>query len=147
MACYIKIMFTVVALSLLAMAVAQAGDVVVIVNPASSISKATSGEIEKVFMGKSSSVNDTKVVPVDQSSKSQARVDFSDKILGKTVKKVTNFWKKQVFSGKGEPPKRLEDDAKVIAFVAENKNAIGYISADALSDKVKSVSVDGKEKW
>ncbi|MCP4703209.1 MAG: phosphate ABC transporter substrate-binding protein [candidate division Zixibacteria bacterium] len=142
-----RLIFTVLALCLMAMAVAQAGEIVVIVNPASSISKATSGEIEKVFMGKSSSVEGTKVVPVDQKSKSPARADFSDKILGKTVKKVTNFWKKQVFSGKGEPPKRFEDDAKVIAYVAENKNAIGYVSADALSDKVKSISVDGKKKW
>jgi len=143
----IKLISACAVICLMSMALATAGEVVVIVNPASSVSKATSGEIEKVFMGKTSSISGKAVSPVDQKAKSTARADFSDKILGKAVKKVTDFWKKQVFSGKGQPPKQLADDAKVIAWVAENEDAIGYVSADAVSSKVKVVSVDGKEEW
>lgn len=136
-----------IALCILMSAVVQAGNIVVIVNPASAISKATASEISKLFMGKSTAVNKEKVVPVDQAAETQARIDFCDKILGRTVKKVLDYWKKRVFSGKGNPPGMLSDDKKVIAHVAETPNAIGYISAGALNDKVKAVSVDGKVEW
>ncbi|MCP4685326.1 MAG: phosphate ABC transporter substrate-binding protein [bacterium] len=129
-----------------AMAV-QAGNVVVIVNPASSISETTASEVSKVFMGKSGSVGGADVAAVDQAPGSQARIDFSEKILGRSVKKVTDYWKKRTFSGKGEAPQQVANDAKVIAFVADNPGAIGYVSAGAVTDKVKTVTVDGKTEW
>ncbi len=128
-------------------ALAQAGNVVVIVNPASSVAEATAAEISKVFMGKANAVGGTAVVAVDQSGDAEARADFCDKIMGRTVKKVTDYWKKRVFAGKGEPPDEVGADAKVIAHVAANPDAIGYVSAGALTDKVKAIAVDGKVEW
>ena len=49
---------------------------------------------------------------------------------------VANYWQRQIFSGRGTPPPIKESDAEVIAFVAANPGAIGYVSADA------EVSVD-----
>ncbi len=126
---------------------AQSGNVVVIVNSASGITEATAAEVSKVFMGKSSSISGTNVTPVDQETTSEVRTDFSDKILGRTVKKVTNYWKKRVFSGKGEAPAELANDAKVLAHVAETPGAIGYVAAGSLNDSVQAISVDGKVEW
>ena len=128
-------------------AVSQAGNVVVIVNLGSGIAEATAAEISKVFMGKSTSISGEKVEAVDQVAESESRADFSEKILGRSVKKVTDYWKKRVFSGKGEPLKQLDNDAKVIAFVSENPGSIGYIASGSLNDKVKAIKVDGKIEW
>ncbi|MCP4581176.1 MAG: phosphate ABC transporter substrate-binding protein [candidate division Zixibacteria bacterium] len=132
---------------LLFSAAANAGNIVVIVNTSSDLSSATAGEVSKVFMGKASAISGTSVEAVDQVTSSKARIDFSEKILGRSVRKVTNYWKKRVFAGKGEPPKELANDAKVIAHVQSTAGAIGYISAESLSDAVKAVEVDGKTEW
>ncbi|MBU0984413.1 MAG: phosphate ABC transporter substrate-binding protein [candidate division Zixibacteria bacterium] len=125
----------------------QAGNIVVIVNPSSGLTEATASDISSVFMGKSSTIGSERVAPIDQSADAQPRIDFSDKILGRTVKKVTDYWAKRVFSGKGEPPTELANDAKVIAHVAETPGAIGYVSAGSLTDAVKALTVDGKKEW
>lgn len=125
----------------------QAGNIVVVVNSASTISKVTASELSKLFMGKSKTVAGEKAVPINQDVESQPRADFSDKILGRTVKKIVDYWKKRIFSGKGKAPKEVFDDAKVIAYVSENSNALGYISASSLTDKVKAIPVDGKVEW
>ncbi len=128
-------------------AVAQAGNVVVIVNPASSISETTASDVSRVFMGKTASIGGANVAAVDQAPDSQARIDFSEKILGRSVRKVTDYWKKRTFSGKGEAPRQEVNDAKVVAYVADNPGAIGYISAGSVTDKVKPITVDGKTEW
>jgi ABC-type phosphate transport system substrate-binding protein len=127
--------------------VASAGNIVVVVNPSNSLSSATADEISKVFRGKTSSVAGASVEPVDQSPDAQARIDFSEKILGRSVNKVVDYWQKRVFAGKGDPPKSVDNDANVIAFVKGNPNAIGYISAGSVSGDVKVIEVDGKKEW
>lgn len=140
------IMYGLILCLVLAVAV-RAGEVVIIVNPTSGISASTADDISKIFRGKSTSVGGNNIEPIDQNDDSPARADFSDKILGRSVDKMVEYWKKQVFSGKGEPPKSVKSDAEVIAYVSDNPNAIGYISAGSLTDKVKAVTVDGKVKW
>jgi ABC-type phosphate transport system substrate-binding protein len=125
----------------------MAGNIVVVVNPASDLLEVTASAISKVFMGKSSKVADSKVSPIDQSSDQPARIGFSKKILGRSVAKVEKYWKKIILSGKGQPPQSVSGDDEVIAFVMKNKNAIGYISSDKVTDEVKVLKVDGQKEW
>lgn len=124
-----------------------AGNVVVIVNTASSITNVTASGIAKVFMGKSSSLEGEKVKAVDLEESSEVRNSFSEKILGRSVAKITKLWKKKVFSGKGTPPKIMSNDNEVIAYVAGNPNGIGYIDASKVTDKVKVITIDGQKEW
>jgi hypothetical protein len=53
-------------------------------------------------------------------------------------------------SGSAQPPKVLKTERVVIAFVAENTNAIGFVllrhleSANEISEQFKILTVDGK---
>ena len=124
-----------------------AGNVVVIVNAASSIANVTASDVAKVFMGKSSSLEGEKVKAVDLGEDSDVRTNFSEKILGRSVSKIVAIWKKKVFSGKGTPPKTMNNDNEVLAYVAGNANGIGYIDASKVTDKVKVITVDGQKEW
>jgi len=42
-----------------------------------------------------------------------------------------------VFSGEGQPPKKIADDAEVMALVRANPNVIGYVDAAAVNGSVK----------
>jgi ABC-type phosphate transport system substrate-binding protein len=46
-----------------------------------------------------------------------------------------------VFSGKGLMPKAVASDSDVAAYVAKTKGAIGYVSADADTNGVKTLEV------
>ena len=60
--------------------------------------------------------------------------------MGKSGSQYKAFWSKLVFTGKGKPPKEMSGDAAVIAAVSANPDAIGYVSASAVTDAVKVIA-------
>jgi ABC-type phosphate transport system substrate-binding protein len=52
-------------------------------------------------------------------------------VLGRDVATMKNYWQQSLFSGRGVPPIEQPSDEQVLSFVAQNQNAIGYVSADA----------------
>ena len=63
---------------------------------------------------------------------------FIKEVVKKTSSQFTTFWKRAIFTGKGTPPKDFGDDATLVKFVAETPGAIGFVSAAAAKDGVKS---------
>ena len=69
-------------------------------------------------------------MPVDQSGTSPVRSAFSEGVLGQPVAQVVQYWQKQMFSAaRLTPPPVKATDAEVIAFVAKNAGAVGYVAA------------------
>jgi hypothetical protein len=63
-------------------------------------------------------------------------------VHGKSVTAIKTYWQQQVFSGRDVPPVERPGDAEVVAYVRENVNAIGYVSAGApLARGVKAVTI------
>lgn len=115
----------------------------IIINISNSTSSLSRTDISAFLLKKKTKwADNTKVAPVDLSSKSSVRGDFSKAIHKKSTSQVRAFWQQSVFSGKATPPREMKDDAAVIAFVKSNKGAIGYISASTAADGVKVISVN-----
>jgi len=115
-------------------------DVAVIVNPNNSdtLDKDT---ISRLFLNKAKAFpNGTKSVPYALSEGNAIADEFNGKVLNKTAAQLTAFWSKLVFTGKGQPPKALSNDAEVIAAVAEDAEAIGYVDASSVNDSVRVVA-------
>ena len=114
-------------------------EIAVIINPANS-STLDQNEIKKIYLGKSKSFsNGTKVNPANQEGNAVAD-EFNDKLLGKSGSQLNAYWSKLIFTGKGTPPKKLNNDQAVIDFVAANADAIGYIASDKVTGAVKVVA-------
>lgn len=114
-------------------------DVAVIVNPTNG-NAIDEGTIKKIYLGKAKSFDDgTKVNPVNQDGNSVSD-EFNDKVVGKSSSQLNAYWSKLVFTGKGTPPEKLANDQAVIDFVSANGDAIGYIDASKVTDKVKVVA-------
>jgi ABC-type phosphate transport system substrate-binding protein len=108
----------------------QAGDIVVIVNPAAkSISKE---QIADLYLGRSGGLT-----PVDQPVGSAIYVEFYKKATGRDIAQVKAIWSRILFTGRGLPPKQLPDSAAVKQAVAANPNAVGYIEKSAVDASVK----------
>ncbi len=130
----------VMALALGAVMAAEA-DIDVIVNSAYTVSKASQGDIAKVFLAKASALpGGGMLVPVDQSDSSAARTTFYSKVTGKNASQLNAYWSKLIFTGQGQPPKAVGGDADVAALVAKNPSMIGYIHSGSKVSGVKVIA-------
>jgi ABC-type phosphate transport system substrate-binding protein len=121
-------------------ALSAQAEFVVIVNPKNPAASMSADQVSQLFLGRASSFpGGGAATPVDQKEGSALRDEFYAKVADKNPGQVKAFWAKQMFSGKGQPPKELASSAEVKKAVAADPNAIGYIEKGALDGTVKSV--------
>jgi ABC-type phosphate transport system substrate-binding protein len=117
-----------------------AGDVVVIVNQSVSETTLSKQDVGNIYLGKKSSWSDgSKIKFVVLTGDTHA--SFLKSYVGKSESQFNTFWKKQVFTGKGSPPKELDSDQAMVEFVAQTAGAIGYVSAGTDVSKVKTITI------
>ncbi|WP_028628325.1 hypothetical protein [Metapseudomonas resinovorans] len=123
-------------IALLASALATAStlaqaEVVVILNASASASPSQS-DVANIFLGK-----DTSLKGIDQKGWSPTKEKFYSAVTSKNESQLKSYWSGLVFTGKGQPLRSVANDAAVVALVAEESNAIGYVDRSAVNDKVK----------
>jgi len=107
-------------------------DIAVIASSGSATSSLSAKDVKKIFLGKS-----TAMTPVDQADGSATRNTFYEKAANKNESQMKAYWSKMIFSGKATPPEIATDDAAVKAWVASNKNGVGYIDSGSVDGSVK----------
>jgi ABC-type phosphate transport system substrate-binding protein len=108
-------------------------------NPVSSLSK---DKVNKLFLKKTSKWDDgTKVLPVNYSSSSRIRTNFSKSIHGKPVASIKAYWQQKIFTGRGVPPVEKDTNREVLNYVKANPGAIGYVSTSVNVKGVKVVNI------
>ncbi|MDP5032954.1 phosphate ABC transporter substrate-binding protein [Paraglaciecola sp.] len=117
-------------------------ETVIIVNP-NNDSVIDAKVAQRIFLGKEGKFSNGKeAIPVNQIADSPSRTDFDTTVLGRSSAQVSAYWSKLVFTGKGIPPKEVQNDAEVIALVADNQDAIGYVDSAAVTGNVKAIPLN-----
>lgn len=102
----------------------------VIVNAANPVSVMTKAQISNLFLKKTTTwENGRKVLPVDQADSASVRKSFSNLVHGRNAQVVLSYWQQQIFSGRGVPPVEKSSDHEVLAYVQQNADAVGYVTA------------------
>jgi hypothetical protein len=105
---------------------------------ASDISK---DDLRDVFTGNATALKDgSKVVPILLKD-GAAHEEFLKAYIGKGDTAYRAGWRSLVFSGQASMPKNLDGDAAMVAFVAHNAGAIGYIDKATPHEGVKVLEV------
>ncbi len=124
----------------LVVATALNAEIAVVVNSANN-AKLSKDDIERIYLGK------TKLFPggqeadvVGQKVGTGITDEFTRKALNKSANQYKVYWSKRIFTGKGNAPKPMENDAEVIEYVVNNSNAIGYVDASKVNDSVKVIA-------
>lgn len=113
--------------------------VVVVVHP-SNTADISRDDINRLYTGRASSFpGGSQAVPINLVDSNSARNNFDDKVLGRSSSQIKAHWSKLVFTGKGSPPKEVNNDAEVLDLVANNPNIIGYVSKGADTSNVRTV--------
>lgn len=105
----------------------------------SSTNKAGLEELKQMFSGAKTSWDNGNKVQIADQADSDVGKKFYDKFIGKSAVQVRSQWMKLVLSGQGSAPVKCSDDAAVKKAVAENPNAVGYISSGAVDATVKEI--------
>lgn len=104
----------------------------VVVNAANPVSTISRDELSRLFLKKVTTWSSGRPVQlVDQAEASPVRREFTKAVHRKEISSVKGYWQTMIFAGRAIPPSEKQSDADVIAFVAANPNAIGYVSAGA----------------
>lgn len=106
-------------------------DITFIGNKALGMNTLPLNDLKSIFLNDKTALSNGKDVQPVLSDDKKVHQIFLKEIVRKTPSSYRIFWKKLVFSGEAEMPVSLANDAAVIEFVKNNKNAIGYISTSA----------------
>jgi hypothetical protein len=99
-----------------------------------------SGDLQAVFLLDKDSLGGSHVEPV-LAKGGAAHEAFLKTYLGKNDSTLQAFYRSLVFTGKASMPKSVANDAEVVSYVAKTKGAVGYVSAVATTDGVKTLEV------
>jgi ABC-type phosphate transport system substrate-binding protein len=109
---------------------------VVIANPAAG-DAISDAQAKKLFLGKLKKLpNGTKPVVVEYNDGIAIRTDFHGAVTGKSDSQLQAYWSKLVFTGKANPPKTVGSSAAVLAEVASNPAAVGYVDESEVTGSV-----------
>ena len=101
-------------------------------------------DIKRIFLGRKTRwVNDEKILFVVFAEK-ETYTTFLKEYVGKTVFQYKNYWKKQVFTGKGRMPKAFKTSDEVIKYVSSTEGAISFTMSQDVpdDDSVKIIVIE-----
>lgn len=126
-------------LSLTLFASAAQGSIAIIVHNKSELQSLSIHEIQRIYLGKMRHLQSgDPIEPVINDSDS-AKDEFLQTIVAKSWKQFQSYWHVMVFTGKGQPPKELQNDQEVKKWVSENLNGIGYIQSESVDKSIRSI--------
>lgn len=132
--------FTILIISLLLISPFVSAELAVIVHP-DNTSVIDKKNINRIFMGKIREFSDgSAIIPIIQSKEVTLTEEFNEKIIKKSAKQIKAYWAKALFTGKGTPPKEVDNDLAMIKLIASNPNLIGYIDSSNKTDDVKIIA-------
>lgn len=123
-----------------------ADTVVVVVSPENPVTEMPRLHLSDLYMGRTSSFpNGESAEPIDQEPGSRVRQAFYETYLGRSLSEIKAHWSKAVFTGRGRPPRGVDNGEEMKEFLAGNPEAIGYIDRSLVDESVRVVRVTGME--
>src|ERR1035438_1624569 len=136
-----RILLVAAGLTVFASVNALAGDVKVIANSSVKVDTISAAELKRVFLEEKISLGDgTHVEPVLEKD-GPVHEAFLQEYLGISEDDLHMHYRALVFTGRGFTPKVLGSDAEVVAYVAQTRGAIGYVSSAASAEGVKTITI------
>ena len=137
---YLRFIAVIAVVALCASLQARASDVKVIANNSVTASSISVSDLKDVFLLDKDSVGGGHVEPVLQNAGATHEA-FLKEYLGKSNAVLQAYYRSLVFTGKASMPKVTAADAEAVAYVSKTKGAVGYVSAAASTEGVKTLQV------
>lgn len=118
----------------LALPCTASADILVVSHSQSPIASLSREEAINIYMGRFRRLPDgTSVHPLDQADSSPARRVFYRQLLNKSLEEINAYWARLLFSGRTTPPAQSRDLEELLARLARDPGAIGYIDRSQMT--------------
>lgn len=123
-----------------------AGDVKVVANRSVRADAISLSDLRSVFLLQRRTLRDGSVVsPVLQKS-GPTHEAFLRQYLDRDDEEMQTYYQGLVFTVKGSMPKELHSDDQVVAYVAQTRGAIGYVSSATAAPNVKVLEIASEHR-
>lgn len=117
-------------------------EMVVVVSEKNPLATLTENQVADIFLGRTGYFpGGGPATPIDQSDDSPNRAEFYRTITGKSPAQLKAYWSKQIFTGRGQPPREIGDDAAVKKLLVARPDMIGYIDSGAQDPRLKVIRI------
>lgn len=113
-------------------------DILVVVSEKSSIQNLKRHEVKRIFLDKTRIVHSGEKIQVVEGVSENVKNEFYSLLANKTKSQLRSYWARQIFTGKGRPPRKIKQD-KLVEYLAQNPNAISYISTEQMNDALRVI--------
>jgi len=115
---------------------------VLVVSAHNPVDSLTQSQVADICLARSSTFpNGGDAVPIDQSDSAPTRATFYEDISGKSAAQLKGYWSTLIFTGRGGPPRAVNDAASVKKTLSEMPTTVGYMDDTAVDASVKVVLV------
>ncbi len=116
------------------------GSDLVIITASDNVEELKVEDIARIYLGKVSRYpSGAEVVPLDLDPSDPSYIRFARLVLKKTPTQLKAYWAKRIFTGKGKPPRILQNREELRALVASHKRYLSYIDSDDADNSVRWV--------
>lgn len=122
-------------------AAASPPDIVIVANKDGLVSSLSKADVKRLYTGRMTRIEGTKMVPINQPLDSTITIDFLSAYVGMSVEEFREYWVSQQVRGEGAAPMIQRSADAVKAVVAQVPGAVGYVRKKDLDDTVKAVEV------
>ena len=113
----------------------------IIAHPDLPQNKVSSSMIRKIYLGKTSKWEDgSSIFPTILNGGKNHKL-FLKKYTRKSPLQFNTFWKRSIFTGKGQPFKKCTSDSEVVEFIATHPGSIGYIDSESSHEGTEVLNI------
>lgn len=102
----------------------------------------TQTELKNIYLGKKDKWSDNQKVVCTTLNPGPCFADFIKQYVKISDLQYQNYWKKQIFTGTGQPPRGFDSEADLVDYVSKTTGAIGYSCSQPDTGKVKIMTVN-----
>lgn len=106
----------------------------IIVSNDSSIDNISKNYLKNLFLSKTKQLPNGKKAIILEPNDSKYNSAFYKNVTGKTEKQLNKYWATMIFTGRGQPAKKVNSIMMLIDYVKNNPNAITYVPTETIKN-------------
>ncbi len=119
-----------------------ASEVMVVANDSVPLESLSRDAVQEIFLGRKTRWSDGQKITLATLKEGEEHGDFLRMYVGKTPHQFKNYWKSQVFTGRGKAPEAFTSPDELAEFVTNTPGAIGYLPQRAYQNQLKSLMIE-----
>lgn len=128
-------------LALLLAATSGHAELAVVAAKGSPIERLDGQDVANIFLAKTTRLPDGNRVRPIELNDNGVKAAFYREISGKTLPQVNSYWTTLIFTGKGKPPKSVEETSRLIELLNSDPYAISYLPLGRITESMKVLHV------